>query len=124
MDVRSYRDLSVWQLGTRAAVEVYRLTRKFPKEDLYGLTQQIRRAAISIPSNIAEGNELKSSKGYLKHISIALGSRAEVETQLYIAIKLGYCTADEAEELNNMLQASGRMLQGLYASIKRRLKQE
>lgn len=121
MSVSSYRDLKVWQLSVQAALAIYRMTQTWPREELYGLTQQIRRAAVSIPSNIAEGNERKSSKEYLHHLSIALGSRAELETQLHLAIELGYCSAHETMETSESLREVGRMLQGLYESIQRHL---
>ena len=80
MEIKSYRDLRVWQAGMDLVVRVYRLTQGFPTHELYGLTSQMRRAAVSIPSNIAEGHTRESSKEYLHHLSIAQGSLAELET--------------------------------------------
>ena len=86
----SYRDLKVWQLGIEISLEVYRVTNNFPKHELYGLTSQLRRAAVSIPSNIAERQARKTPKEMARFLDIAKGSLAEIETQLIIASKLGY----------------------------------
>lgn len=83
-----YKDLAVWQKSINFTVEIYKLTQTFPKEELYGLTSQIRRAAVSIPSNIAEGNERNSHKEFNQFLHIALGSAAELDTQLLIAKEL------------------------------------
>ena len=80
-----YRDLKVWELGVELAREVYRVTGDFPKDELYGLTNQLRRAAVSIPSNIAEGHARKTQKELSRYLNIAKGSLAELETQLIIA---------------------------------------
>jgi four helix bundle protein len=84
-EIRSHHDLKVWQLGMDIAEKVYSLTRQFPREELYGLTSQLRRAASSIPANIAEGNGRSSTKDYLRFLSIAVGSLCEVETFLLLA---------------------------------------
>jgi len=91
--VRSYRDLDVWELGMKLVREVYILTDTFPDREKYGLASQLRRAAPSVPSNIAEGHAKDSTKEYLRHLSIALGSLAEVETQLLLAESLDYCSS-------------------------------
>lgn len=88
--VNSYKDLLVWQQAIDLTVNIYALTSNFPKSELFGLASQIQRAAISVPSNIAEGHARDSTKEYLRFISIALGSLAEVETQLVIANKLQF----------------------------------
>src|SRR6187401_1440650 len=90
MAVRNYRELKVWQHSIELSASIYQLTSGFPKEELYGLTSQMRRAAVSIPSNIAEGHSRESTKEYLHHLSFALGSLAELETQLVIAERLKY----------------------------------
>jgi four helix bundle protein len=82
---RSYKDLEVWKLSIELVKEIYRITEKFPPSESYGLTNQIRRAAVSIPSNIAEGQERNSAKEFRQFLAIALGSVAEIETQLIIA---------------------------------------
>src|SRR5262249_16908753 len=91
--VQNFRDLIVWQKAMSAAFEVYKLTRQFPKEELYVLTAQVRRAAISIPSNIAEGHA-RQGREFANSLSIARGSAAEAETQLLLAVQLGYTPAD------------------------------
>jgi four helix bundle protein len=89
---RSYRDLNVWKLSIELVKDVYRITQKFPATEIYGLTSQIRRAAISIPSNIAEGQGRTSSKEFRQFLGIAMGSMAELSTQLYqAAIKQVIC---------------------------------
>ena len=90
MKVKSYQDLETWQQAMSLVVEVYRVTKLFPKEELFGLTSQLRRAAVSIPSNIAEGQGRTSTKEFLHHLSIAYGSLCEAETQILIAKKLDY----------------------------------
>lgn len=115
---RNYRDLLVWQKAMDVVVECYALCREFPKFEIYGLANQLQRAAVSIPSNIAEGNERESLKEFLHFLSIARGSLAEVETQLEIAARLGYI---ESEKLNNLLQNTdeiGKMLNGLQKTLK------
>ena len=110
MGVRDYRELIVWQKAMDLVIEVYRLTRGFPREELYGLTNQIRRAAVSIPSNIAEGQARKSTAEFRNFLSFAQGSRAEVETQLAIAMRLNYTTDAEAESAAALLLEIQKML--------------
>lgn len=100
--------------------QIYQVTASFPKEEIYGLTSQIRRAAISIPSNIAEGQSRHSTKEFLRFLSIALGSRSEVETQLIIASRLKYLGSDMAIELTAQLEEIGRLLRGLVNSLRLR----
>jgi len=94
MEIKSYRDLRVWQSGMDLVVMIYEISDEFPSKEVYGLTSQIRRAAISVPSNIAEGHTRESTKEYLHHLSIAQASLAEVETQIEIAFRLRYCVQD------------------------------
>ena len=115
--VRGSERLLVWQRGIVFAREVYRVTNDFPADERYGLVSQLRRAAVSVPSNIAEGHARHSTREYLRFLSNAQGSLAEVATQLHITRELGYC-ADaeltplfaEAEELQRMLNAIRRSL--------------
>ena len=98
-------------------VTIYETTKNFPKEEIYGLTSQVRRAAISVPSNIAEGQGRKSEKEFLHHLSIAHGSLREVETQVLIAGRLLYL---KQEEINHLLDSSaevGRLINGLYKAV-------
>jgi four helix bundle protein len=99
MVVTSYQNLKVWQSGMELTKSVYLLSQHFPKHELYGLTNQMRRAAVSVPANIAEGHARDSTKEFLHHISIALGSLAELETLLALAKDLGYCDAAGTVEL-------------------------
>ncbi|MEM8944614.1 MAG: four helix bundle protein [Planctomycetota bacterium] len=114
-----YQDLKVWQVGVDLSVQIYRVTKDFPKEELYGLTSQIRRAGISIPSNIAEGHARKSQKELSRFLDIAKGSLAEVETQLIIARRLGYLDQAKTDELLHIADQESRMISGLLNSIKR-----
>lgn len=99
MDIKNYRDLRVWQSGMELVVMVYEISDKFPSKEMYGLTSQIRRAAVSVPSNIAEGHTRGSTKEFLHHLSIAQASLAEVETQIEIAFRLKYCAQDELDKI-------------------------
>jgi four helix bundle protein len=119
--IRSYQDLKVWQLGIVLAENVYRLTAAFPKHELYGLGSQMQRAAVSVPSNVAEGSSRDSTREYLKHLSIAVGSLAELETQLIISHRLEYCSADQRDALVAHLKEIGRMLSGLQRSLRAKL---
>ena len=107
-----FRDLRVWQGGMDIVVEVYRLSGQFPKAEAYGLTSQVRRAAVSAPSNIAEGHTRTSTKEYLNHVSMAQASLAEVETQFEIAARLGYLTPTG---LTTFLERTGSLGRQLYA---------
>ena len=123
MEVRDYRDLKVWQAGLELAEAVYAVTTDFPKAEVFGLISQLRRAAVSIPSNIAEGHARDSTKEFLRFISIALGSLAELETQLTLACRLGFLERKKLEELTEQTNAIGRMLRGLQNSLRARLSQ-
>lgn len=90
IEAKSYRDLIVWQEGIKVAKEVYSLTGKFPRQEVYGLVDQLRRASVSVPSNIAEGQARRLPAEFRRFLRIALGSLAEIDTQLVIANELGY----------------------------------
>jgi four helix bundle protein len=105
----------------RLTAEVYRLTASFPKYEVYGLSSQLQRAAVSIPSNIAEGNKRESTKEYLHHISIAFGSLAEVETQLLLAAELKHSNSQQIEPLLILADELGKMLSGLRRSLRAKL---
>lgn len=119
MTILSYRDLEVWRKARILVTQIYELTKKFPKEELYGLTNQMRRAAISVPSNIAEGKSRRATKDYMRFLDIAYGSVAEVETQLYLTIDLKYATEKEIDVLILGYAEVGRMLNGLIASLEK-----
>src|SRR5947209_12744322 len=115
---QSYKDLIVWQKGIEIAKLAYRLTTKFPGDEKFGLVSQMRRAAVSIPSNIAEGQARHTRGEFIQFISHAEGSNAELSTQLVIAVELGYCTQSDVRdafeltsELRKMLNALRRKLQ-------------
>ena len=116
--VRSYADLKVWQKGIELVKKVYRITRDFPKEEMYGLTNQMRRAAISIPSNIAEGKMRQYLNEYTQFLYIALGSCAELNTQLIIAEELGYIFQGTKAELCEEIDHISRMIRKLIKRIK------
>jgi four helix bundle protein len=117
---RSYRDLVAWQKPMKFVAEVYGTTRHFPIEERYGLTNQLRRPAVSVPSNIAEGQARFSQKEFHHFLSQARGSLVEIETQLLIAKDLGYLHPDRADVLLAAADELGRILNGLIASIKNR----
>ena len=117
--VRNYRELIVWQKAMDLVELVYQATKQFPKEELYGLTSQVRRSAVSIPSNIAEGQARKSTAEFLNFLSIANGSRAEMETQILLAQRLNYVTSDTAQHILNLSEEVNRLLNGLMNSLKK-----
>lgn len=117
---RKHHELVVWQEAVELVSDVYRLTRKFPKDEQYGLTSQIRRAAVSVASNIAEGSARATQKEFLQFLHIARGSLSEVETQLIIARNLGYLK--EQEITNSRMGKIFAMLGGLINSIKHKSK--
>ena len=110
----SYRDLIVWQKAMNLAKEVYRLTKSFPKDEMYGLTSQIRRCSVSIPSNIAEGRGRNSDKEFIRFLSISLGSLYELQTQLELALAFNYIT--NFDEINQLSIEVEKMLNALISS--------
>ena len=114
---RSYKDLVAWQKAMNLVTAVYRATAGFPKEEQFGLTSQLRRAAVSIPSNIAEGQGRLSEKEFCYFLGQARGSLMEVETQLQIAQNLGYLESEGTDALLKACAEAGRILNGLLASI-------
>ena len=115
--MQSYKDLIVWQKGIRVVSEVYRLTEKFPKNEMFGLTSQMRRAAVSIPANLAEGYARKHRQEYTQFVRIAFGSGAELETHLLIARNLGFVNQKDVAEVEALLDEVMRMLNKLSASL-------
>jgi four helix bundle protein len=95
----THKDLDIWKMGIELVEEVYKITAEFPKEEIYGLTNQMRRASVSIPSNISEGAARSSKKEFIKFLYVALSSLAELETQVLISEKLGYLTNHNLMEL-------------------------
>lgn len=112
-----FRRLIVWQKAYELALEVYRLTKNFPTLESYGLSLQLRRAAASIPANIAEGYERSHRKEYLQFLNIARGSLGELETFILLAKDLGYVNSKEYETINNLRVEVGKLLRGLTRSL-------
>jgi four helix bundle protein len=115
--MKNYRELMVWQKSMTLVTGIYKLTDKFPKEEIYGLTAQIRRCAISIPSNIAEGYGRKSTQDYLRFLNIANGSLYELQTQLEIAFNLSYLAKNDFEFVFESSREIERMLSSLISKI-------
>jgi four helix bundle protein len=116
-DIQSFRDLIVWQKSVGLAVDLYAATRRFPATERFGLTSQVRRAGVSIPSNIAEGYAKDGAGNYLSHLSHARGSLAELDTQLIIANRLGFLSAAVFRTLAPRTDEIGRMLRGLTNAV-------
>ncbi len=113
----SFRDLDVWREAMTLVEEIYAISRAFPSEERFGLTAQLRRAAVSIPSNLGEGWRRKLRKPYLHHVHIALGSQGEVDVQLELAKRLGFCREQDDERVRKQIDRVGRMLNGLSRSL-------
>jgi four helix bundle protein len=118
--MQGHKELIVWQKAMDLVVAVYKLTKAFPKTEMYGLASQIQSAAVSVPSNIAEGHGLKQTQAYARHLAIASGSLAELETQLEIAGRLGYLSPGSRPVIDQASEV-GRMLWGLRRSLDSRL---
>ena len=115
--MRTHKDLDVWKDGISFVTKIYKITSSFPKDELYGLTSQIRRAAISIPSNIAEGAARKTTNEFRQFLYIALASAVEIDTQLIIAQNLGFINTDMLNKLTDDLESITRRIQGLIKSL-------
>ncbi|MEM9907652.1 MAG: four helix bundle protein [Cyanobacteria bacterium P01_D01_bin.44] len=120
MKVRSYQDLEVWQIGMTLAEDSYHLTSTFPKEELYGLTSQIRRASVSIPANIAEGYGRESRQEFIRFLRIAQGSLKELETHLILTARIGIVTPDQTKPILMKCASTGRMLKALINSLQKK----
>lgn len=117
MRANTYKDFIVWQKAIDLSVEVYRLVKLLPREETYALSDQMRRAVVSIPSNIAEGKGRNSAKEFVNFLGIARGSQKELETQLYICIKIGYFTEEEASSALNLCEEVSKMLNALIIKL-------
>jgi four helix bundle protein len=115
--LKNYKELKVWQKSYRLCMEIYKVTGKFPNEEKYGLTSQIRRSAVSIPSNIAEGYGRKTTADYIRMLYIAYGSLCELETQIMIADDLNYAMHADKEQLRKLISEVERMLKALIRSL-------
>ena len=119
MKVKNYQELIAWQRAMDLVEMVYKASRHFPREEIYALMSQIRRAAVSIPSNIAEGQGRRTTADFLRHLSIAYGSLREVETQILIAARLKYLTPAQVDSVMSSAGEVGRLLNGLMNSLSR-----
>jgi four helix bundle protein len=115
--LRNYKDLTVWQKSYQLCLEIYRLTKGFPKDETYSLTSQIRRAAVSVPSNIAEGHGRKTTPEYIRFLYIAYGSTCELETQVLLSGDLRYIDAGNLKKLHDEIGEVERMLKALIKSL-------
>ena len=115
--VESYRDLKVWQRATEMTLASYRLTTGFPKEEMFGLTSQIRRAGVSVASNIAEGYGRGSKGEYKQFLAMARGSNLEVQTQLFLATELGYGNSAQLKTADDLSNEVSKMLNSLLAKL-------
>tara|TARA_R100000027_G_scaffold64353_1_gene57751 strand:+ start:13250 stop:13612 length:363 start_codon:yes stop_codon:yes gene_type:complete len=117
MKVKSFKELIVWQKAMDLSEEVYRLSQVFPNHELYALTNQIRRAVVSVPSNIAEGQARSSTADFRQYLSIARGSLAEVETQLLLAIRFNYLSETDTTQAFDLIAQTGKMLNTLRKRV-------
>jgi four helix bundle protein len=124
MQTFTYRDLVVWKLAMTLVEACYRATSGFPVEERYGLTNQIRRAALSIPLNVAEGRCRHTTNAFINHVSIALGSVGELETCIDLCVRLGFLKPGEARQLMQQVQSVGRLLNGLHTALQKRRRKQ
>ena len=122
MAVKTYKDLIVWQKSMDLTVEVYRLVKFLPREETYALADQMRRAVVSIPSNIAEGHGRFSTREYIHFLTVARGSQTELETQLQICLRINYFSEPQVELALNLCEEVNKMLNALITSMRSRLK--
>jgi four helix bundle protein len=124
LGLQKYEDLIVWQKALDLVVEVYSLAKLLPSEEIYGLSSQMKRAAVSIPSNIAEGQERNTTKDFINHLYIAKGSKGELETQLLICVRLQYLMQPQIMMAQNLLSEIGKMLNALIQSLSVKLQHQ
>lgn len=121
MPIHYYRDLIVWQKAMDLCVEVHNVTLVFPKQELFGLSSQLNRSVVSVPSNIAEGHGRRTTPDFIHFLAISRGSMNEVETKLTLAMRYNYLTEADHDELLERCGEVGRMLNGLIDALERRL---
>jgi len=119
--IRSYRDLRVWQRGMDLVEAIYVITQSFPKREIYGITSQMRRAAVSIPANIAEGHSREHTKEFRNFLSVAQGSISELETELEIATRLGYLTAEQFNRLMTQVAGLAKQVRALREALAKKI---
>ncbi|MBN1526131.1 MAG: four helix bundle protein [Candidatus Omnitrophica bacterium] len=115
--MRDYKKIKVYQLADKAVLEIYKATNNFPREELYGLVSQLRRAAVSIPANIAEGASRQHKRDYLNFLYISRGSLAETEYLLHLSCQLGYLKGEEYGKIENMRIETAKALSGLIDAV-------
>lgn len=120
MRLSSYKELNVWKKSMAMAEKVYLATVNFPKEETYGLTSQIRRSAVSVPSNIAEGHS-RTTKEFMQFIRVSIGSISEMETQMILANKLGYLKPQDFEQIVVMIDELDKMLRSMHVKLKQKI---
>jgi len=118
-DIKNYRDLIVWQKSVQLSVKIYQLTAKFPKEEIFGISSQMRRAGVSIPSYIAEGRGRNTVGEFINFLGIAKGALDELDTQIEISFLLGFLVENDKDDIFNMINSIAKMLNGLKISLKR-----
>ena len=116
--IRDYKDLVVWQKGMQLAKEVYQLTQSFPAEEKFGLVSQMRRAVVSVPSNVAEGQARNTTGEFVQFVSHAEGSLAELDTQIRLSIELGFCREATVKSIQELIIEGQKMLKSLRRSLK------
>jgi four helix bundle protein len=124
MGIRSFKDLIVWQRSIDMIDEIYRVSRNFPKSEMYALSSQIQRAAVSVAANIAEGNGRNSTREYIHHLSYSLGSLAEVETYLVVSVRLGYVKQAAVSRIEATCDQIGKMLRSLQKALRSKLRRD
>ena len=117
-EIKSYKDLIIWQKGIDLVVEVYKIIKRFPREELYGLSDQIKRSAVSVPSNIAEGQSRQHTAEFRQFLYIARGSLAELDTQLIIAHRVGYIDSKNLDLFASRVTELRKMISALVAKLK------
>lgn len=120
--IKTHKDLIVWQKSMLLVTEIYKISKYFPKDETYGLVSQMRRCAISIPSNIAEGYGRKSTSDYVRFLRVAAGSLYELQTQMEISLNLGYLKSNKFDKLNESGREIERMLSSLTKKLDKRIK--
>ncbi len=117
--MRKFKELEIWDLGKSLCIKIYEATKEMPKEEVFGLTSQMRRAAISIPSNIAEGASRNSNKEFARFLEIAIGSAFELETQIIICLELNFLKSDVVENLKDQLNTIQQKTNAFINSVKK-----
>jgi len=121
---RSHKDLIVWRKALDLATLIYRITARFPRFELFALTSQLRRAAVSVPSNIAEGTARRTTREFVAYLHFARGSLAELETQVLLAVQVGYLNDVDAQQIQRAIDEVGRLINGVLRGLKTRAASE